>query len=130
VSKPSKPPKSAFQLYCEEARPRLETKHADSDVNIDEELEKAWKDLPESEKDEYEIKLEQLQKAVSEKGDAETEAEADADISSPKKDGDKTLDAKVKDDDEDVEMGNYDTEEQEAQADKDAEKDDDKNGDD
>lgn len=126
MSKPSKAPKSAFQLYCEEVRPGLETKHAHSDVNIDEELEKAWKDLPESEKDDYEAKLEQLQKAASEKGDAETEA----DVSSPKKDGDKTPDVKVKDDDEDVEMGNYDTEEQEAQADKDAEKDDDKNGDD
>lgn len=111
---------SAFDLYCEKERPALEEKAKDTDMNVEEELEKGWQELPESEKETYRGKA---QDEVKEKGEEEEE---DAGAATPeisvKKDKDdgagdsKAEDAKPDEGDEDVEMKNYDTEDAEPSA--------------
>lgn len=94
--------RDAFDLYCEKERPVLEAKAKDSDINIDEELEKGWKELPESDKEEYRAKL--------------LEEAKDAPSPSKKEDSRKPEDDKPSERDEDVEMKNYDTEDAEPPA--------------
>lgn len=92
VSKASVEYKDPFELYCEDARPALEAKNKDdADVNIEEELSRAWEELPEAEKEEYQTKFDEITKSREEEEDeeeeeknaaeaeAEAEAEADAD---------------------------------------------------
>lgn len=98
--------RDAFDLYSEKERPVLEDKAKDSDINVDEELERGWKELPESEKEEYRTKV--YDEAKSSKSAKSTKSAA----SSPKKD-DKSQDDKADARDEDVEMKNYDTEDPE-----------------
>lgn len=96
--------RDAFDLYCEKERPILEDKAKDSDVNVDEELERGWKELPESDKETYRAKVQDETKEAP---------------SSPKKDsgsGSKLEDDKPEARDEDVEMRNYDTEDAEPPA--------------
>lgn len=118
----SKKPADGFELYCEKARPALEAKkEEDEELNVDEELEKSWKELPDAEREEFQSKADQ--EAAKEK---ETDKDKDKDQDQDQ-DQDQDEEAKVqkKDDkpngakreaDEDVEMGNYDTEDQETQA--------------
>ncbi|OAQ70343.1 high mobility group, HMG1/HMG2 [Pochonia chlamydosporia 170] len=132
VSKPSKAPKSAFDLYCEDARPILEAKSkeeegdGDGDINIEEELTRAWEDLPEAEKEEFQSKFEELSKKADEKDDDEDKDVAE---DTPEKEG-KSGDAdKPETQDEDVEMTNYDTEDQEQDQDQDQDDDQDQDQD-
>jgi len=106
-----KKPAAAFERYCADARPALEAARAkdeDDGAGIDEELARAWKDLPQSEKDDYEAQyaaaLAEYKKAKEEDREeaAEAAAAANRDADGP---GDGTPAAQ----DEDVEMGTYDT---------------------
>ncbi|EAQ91238.1 hypothetical protein CHGG_03173 [Chaetomium globosum CBS 148.51] len=47
-----KKPGSAFDLYCEDTRPSLKEKAKEGD-SVEEELSSSWKELPESQRDEY-----------------------------------------------------------------------------
>ncbi|EFY98736.1 hypothetical protein X797_001779 [Metarhizium robertsii] len=138
ISKPSKLPKNAFELYCEDARPILEAKSkdgdgdgdgdADADLNVDEELTRAWEDLPDADKEEYETKFEELSKKADEKDDEDEDKDGTEDT--PEKE-EKAGDAdKPETQDEDVEMTNYDTEDQDQDADQDGETRMEKDGDD
>ncbi|KAL7798457.1 hypothetical protein V8C37DRAFT_367921 [Trichoderma ceciliae] len=123
VSKSSKEYKAPFDLYCEEARPALEEKNKDdADVNIEEELTRAWEELPETEKEEYQAKFDQLTKSQEEEeeDDDDDKAAADAEDETPKKSVKAEAETeKPETHDDDVEMSNYDTEDQETQMDKD-----------
>ncbi|ETS06386.1 hypothetical protein M419DRAFT_93992, partial [Trichoderma reesei RUT C-30] len=73
MAKSPQPSKTPFELYCEEARPVLEAKERDdkdeADVNIDEELKRDWEELPEAEREEWQAKADQLNKAAQEEED-------------------------------------------------------------
>ncbi|KAF9770449.1 hypothetical protein IL306_012015 [Fusarium sp. DS 682] len=103
----NKKPTNAFELFCLETRPILESKEKDNDtdLNIDEELARVWKDLSDGEKDEYEAKFEL---AMAKSADSKKSPVSD------KKD-EKPVESKPLAQDEDVEMGD-DTEDQETQA--------------
>ncbi|TWU76692.1 hypothetical protein ED733_001189 [Metarhizium rileyi] len=131
LSKPSKTPKNAFELYCEDARPILEAKSKDEDgdgdgngdVNIDKELTRTWEDLPDAEKEEFEAKFEELSKKADEKDDDEEDKDMPEDT--PEKE-EKPGDAdKPETQDEDVEMTNYDTDDQDQDQDQDPDQDED-----
>ncbi|KAI5465712.1 hypothetical protein BGZ63DRAFT_349262 [Mariannaea sp. PMI_226] len=120
VSK-SKKPADAFEIFADEQRESLEAKKkdGDSDLDVEEELARLWKELPSAEKDEFQTKFE---KAV-----AKAEEEEKKEDSSPKKSNKhdkRDKDSKPEESDrpntqdEDVEMANYDTEDQDTQADK------------
>ncbi|KAK2591219.1 hypothetical protein QQS21_011084 [Conoideocrella luteorostrata] len=129
VRKPSKKPKSAFELYCVDARPALEEKNkdedgdGDNDADIDDELARSWEDLPAAEREEFHVKFDELTKKADEKEndndddekDKEDKDDDDAADETPEKDG-KTRD-KPDTQDEDVEMTNYDTEDQDQDQD-------------
>ncbi|KAJ4170137.1 hypothetical protein NW754_006281 [Fusarium falciforme] len=108
VSKEAKKPADAFELYCSETRPALEAKHKDGDaeVDVESELARGWKELPEADRDEFQAKFEQSQAKSSEP--KETPAE-------DKKEEEKPEETKPAAQDEDVEMGD-DTEDQDTQA--------------
>ncbi|KAF4452533.1 hypothetical protein F53441_4645 [Fusarium austroafricanum] len=103
----SKKPTNAFELFCLETRPALESKEKDNDanMNIDDELARVWKGLSEGEKDEYEAKFEL---AMAKSSDVKK-------TPVPDKKEDKPAESKPVAQDEDVEMGD-DTEDQETQA--------------
>ncbi|KAJ4230066.1 hypothetical protein NW759_003427 [Fusarium solani] len=108
VSKEAKKPADAFELYCSETRPALEAKHKDGDaeVDVESELARGWKELPEADRDEFQAKFEQSQAKNSEP--KETPA-------ADKKEEEKPEETKPAAQDEDVEMGD-DTEDQDTQA--------------
>ncbi|KAH7329128.1 hypothetical protein B0I35DRAFT_419370 [Stachybotrys elegans] len=132
VGKAPKKPSNAFEMYCEETRPILKAKNKDGDLNIEEELARGWKDLPEAEKEEFQAKHDKemaryreekesqsQKKETKREPDAEAEGEAEGEG-----EGEGELEAeagpeKPETQDEDVEMGNYDTEDQDTQMDKD-----------
>lgn len=64
-SKSSKKPSSAFDLYCRDNREQASESRAEG-VTVEEELARGWKELPESQRDEYKAK---------EKANAEVTAE-------------------------------------------------------
>ncbi len=76
-AKAPKRPSTAFELYCAEARPALKAK--DGSVNVEEELARGWKDLPASQKEEfeatYERELAKYKKAKEEFAKAENQGE-------------------------------------------------------
>ena len=131
-AKAAKPPASAYELYCADARPILEAKNegGEGDLNIEEELKQGWEDMPEADKDEILAKFEEISKKLDDKDDADEmddDEDDDEDDDDVKDKEDKSGDADEGDDnkadgdaqDEDVEMTNYDTEDQETQMDKD-----------
>ncbi|KAG6237569.1 hypothetical protein E4U25_002578 [Claviceps purpurea] len=135
VRKTSKTPKTAFELYCLEARPGLEEKLKDDDgeggdAEIDEELTHAWDDLPVPEREDYQIKadklLERAQKAKKAAKEAK-EAKEDAEEEGYEKEGRSRHKREAQD--EDVEMANYDTEDQDQDQDQEGEGDGDGDGD-
>ncbi|KAM0562286.1 hypothetical protein ACHAPJ_002734 [Fusarium lateritium] len=103
----AKKPVDAFELFCSETRPALEDKYRDTeaDVNIEDELARCWKELPEAEKDEFEAKFDAIMAKSPEPKDTPV---------SEKKD-EKPSESKPATQDEDVEMGD-DTEDQETQV--------------
>lgn len=130
VRKSSKTPKSAFALYCTETRPILEERNKDDDgdggdVDIDEDLARAWEDLPAAEREEFQIKFEEVTKKAEEDKDDEIDIDNDDDKDKDDKEGadqdtpDKESRSrdKAETQDEDVEMANYDTEDQDQDQD-------------
>ncbi|CAI0654779.1 hypothetical protein CGCSCA4_v002311 [Colletotrichum siamense] len=111
VAKPPKRPGNAFELFCSDSRPAFEEKKKDdADLNIDEELARAWKDLPEAEKEEFQTRSDQEMAKYQKEKDAFAAKSKSAE---PKEEREKTPDqAPAASQDEDVEMTNYDTEEQ------------------
>ncbi|KAH0443572.1 hmg box protein [Colletotrichum camelliae] len=111
VAKPPKRPGNAFELFCSNSRPAFEEKKKDdADLNIDEELARAWKDLPEGEKEEFQTRSDQEMAKYQKEKDAFAAKSKSAE---PKEEREKTPDqAPAASQDEDVEMTNYDTEEQ------------------
>ena len=105
VSHDDKKPASAFELYCMDRRSDLENKDKDGDgnMNIDDELAQMWKALPESEKEEFEARYEEIKSAEAKKSPV------------PEKKEEKPSESKSAALDEDVEMGD-DTEDQDTQA--------------
>ncbi|KAL4728550.1 hypothetical protein ACLX1H_005301 [Fusarium chlamydosporum] len=101
----AKKPSSPFELFCMDRRPDLEDKDKDGDgnMNIDDELAQLWKDLPESEKEEFEARYEEIKSAEAKKTPV------------PDKKEDKSNESKPTALDEDVEMGD-DTEDQDTQT--------------
>lgn len=111
VAKPPKRPGNAFDMYCADNRPALEEKKKDdADINIDEELARGWKDLPEGEKEEFQAHHEQEMVKYQKEKDAFTAKSKSADHKEEERE--KTPDQPSASQDEDVEMTNYDTEEQ------------------
>ncbi|KAI2639478.1 hypothetical protein GGS26DRAFT_540394 [Hypomontagnella submonticulosa] len=74
VGKRPKRPSNAFEIYCNDTRPILQAQHKDKiaagEFRLEEELARGWKDLPESEKKQfqarYEEELEKYKEAVEE----------------------------------------------------------------
>ncbi|KAL2693950.1 hypothetical protein Neosp_000519 [[Neocosmospora] mangrovei] len=111
VSKDAKKPADAFELYCSETRPALEAKHKDGDaeVDVESELARGWKELPEADRDEFQAKFEQSQAKSSEP------KETPAEDKKEEEEEEKPEETKPAAQDEDVEMGD-DTEDQDTQA--------------
>lgn len=63
VPKPPKRPSNAFEIYCNDMRPVLQEKHKDEiaagEFRLEEELARGWKDLPDTEKEEFQTRYEQ-----------------------------------------------------------------------
>ncbi|KAF6820978.1 HMG box protein [Colletotrichum sojae] len=112
VAKPPKRPGNAFELYCSETRPSIEDKKKDdADLNIDEELARGWKDLPDGEKEEFQTRSEEEMAKYQKEKDAFAAKSKSAEPKDEERD--KTPEqAPAASQDEDVEMTNYDTEEQ------------------
>ncbi|KAJ9137253.1 Non-histone protein 10 [Pleurostoma richardsiae] len=115
VSKPPKKPVNAFELYCADARPKLLADKEEGDAgssSIEEELARGWKDLPETEKEEYQTRHdEELAKYQKEKEAYEKKSKAEAaeaKAADPPAAESQAEDTPARD--EDVEMANYDTE--------------------
>lgn len=128
----SKKPVDAFEVYCDENRAALEAKKkedGDDDLNVEDELARSWKELPDAEKEEFQTKFEQAVAKEAEKDEVSSPREEKED-NDDKEDKEEKEESEAKDDreeksekadkpqtqDEDVEMGNYDTEDQDTQA--------------
>ncbi|KAL0777051.1 hypothetical protein CaCOL14_006569 [Colletotrichum acutatum] len=115
IAKPPKRPGNAFEMYCADTRPALEEKNKDdADANIEEELARGWKDLPEGEKEEFQTRSEEEMAKYQKEKDA---CAAKSKSAEAKDEDDEERDkspepAPAASQDEDVEMTNYDTEEQ------------------
>ncbi|OTA89581.1 hypothetical protein M434DRAFT_398536 [Hypoxylon sp. CO27-5] len=63
VAKRPKRPSNAFEIYCNDTRPILQAQHKDKiaagEFRLEEELARGWKDLPEKEKEEFQVRYEQ-----------------------------------------------------------------------
>lgn len=126
----SKKPVDAFEVYCHENRASLEAKKkedGDDDLNVEDELARSWKELPDAEKEEFQIKFEQAVAKETEKDEVSSprEEKEDNDKEDKEKEESEAKDGreeksekanKAQTQDEDVEMGNYDTEDQDTQA--------------
>ncbi|KAK1462239.1 HMG box protein [Colletotrichum paranaense] len=115
VAKPPKRPGNAFEMYCADTRPVLEEKNKDdADANIEEELARGWKDLPEGEKEEFQTRSEEEMAKYQKEKDAFAAKSKSAEAKDEdEEERDKSPEpAPAASQDEDVEMTNYDTEEQ------------------
>ncbi|KAI1457163.1 hypothetical protein F4805DRAFT_202664 [Annulohypoxylon moriforme] len=63
VAKRPKRPSNAFEIYCNDTRPILQAQNkekiAAGEFRLEEELARGWKDLPEKEKEEFQVRYEQ-----------------------------------------------------------------------
>ncbi|GKT47948.1 uncharacterized protein ColSpa_08129 [Colletotrichum spaethianum] len=113
VAKPPKRPGNAFELYCADTRPALEEKSKDdADVNVDEELARGWKDLPDGEKAEFQTRSEEEMAKYQKDKDAFAAKSKSAEPKDEEEREKSPEAAPAASQDEDVEMANYDTEEQ------------------
>ncbi|KAG6006126.1 hypothetical protein E4U21_007362 [Claviceps maximensis] len=126
VRSSAKTPKSAFELYCLEVRPSLEEKLKDDDgeggdAEIEEELVRAWDELPTPDREDYQIKVEKILNRSQKTKDVKDvkDVKVDAEEDTYEKEG-QTRD-KGETHDEDVEMANYDTEDQDQEQDQEQE---------
>lgn len=98
-SKASKKPSSAFELYCSDNRAMALESKAEG-VSVEEELARGWKDLPETQREEYKAKekADAEEKDDKEKDDEEKEEEEEEDEEDKedKEDKDKDKDKEVK----------------------------------
>uniref|UniRef100_A0A8H7NAJ4 HMG box domain-containing protein n=1 Tax=Bionectria ochroleuca TaxID=29856 RepID=A0A8H7NAJ4_BIOOC len=131
-AKKSAKPSDAFELFCSEERAAVEEQSKDKeDANVDEELERRWKELSDEKKDEYKTQFEELvkrrekedkdSKEDEDKEDKEDEDKDKEDDDKEKEKEDAALELKKEDEpasskpaaqDEDVEMGNSENAEQ------------------
>lgn len=136
VHKEPRIPRSAFDLYCDETRDSLKDKSAkddngeEDDRNAEEELERGWQELPDSQRDEFESRAEHNMAKYQKKKDAYDEAKAeekdreeerrngdhdDRSVARSEQGNDDKTQQEEEQQQEDVEMGNYDTD-QDTQA--------------
>ncbi|KAH8889289.1 hypothetical protein GQ53DRAFT_690455, partial [Thozetella sp. PMI_491] len=113
----SKKDASAFDLYCEGARPALLEKSKEegsADLNIEEELAKAWADLPAEEKEDFVARAQAMEdKDEQEKDDAaDKEKLSGTPTIQAEAGGAQAEDTPQATQDEDVEMANYDTDQE------------------
>ncbi|KAL2255189.1 hypothetical protein VTK26DRAFT_3899 [Humicola hyalothermophila] len=74
---PLQKPGSAFDLYSDEARPSLKEKSKDGDDgNVDEELARRWKELPDAQRDEYQTRADRQMAEYEKEKEKEKEKEA------------------------------------------------------
>jgi hypothetical protein len=122
-----KKPGSAFDLYCAETRPSVKDKAKEGD-NVEEELSRRWKDLPDDRRDEYQSRAdsqmaeyEKEKDAYDAKAKEAASAKADADNKAESTESDRPAEGagegRTSRQQEDVEMTNYDTD-QETQGEK------------
>lgn len=114
-SGPPRKPGNAFELYCADARPALAARSSsrqdgEAAVNVEEELARGWKDLPDAEREAFQERQERELAAYQKEKEAYTlkmkEAAEATEAGEPKED----KDAPARD--EDVEMANYDTDQE------------------
>ncbi|CAG9971973.1 unnamed protein product [Clonostachys byssicola] len=114
-AKKSAKPGDAFELFCSEERAVVEEQSKDKeDVNVDEELERRWKELSDEKKDEYKAQFVELEKRrEKEDKDSKEDEEKEKDDAAPElKKEDEPASSKPAAQDEDVEMGNSEDAEQ------------------
>ncbi|KAI1430603.1 hypothetical protein GGR50DRAFT_183334 [Xylaria sp. CBS 124048] len=62
AAKPPKRPSNAFEIYCNDTRPLLQTQHREAiaagEFRLEEELARGWKDLPDMEKEQFQARYE------------------------------------------------------------------------
>ncbi|KAK3333224.1 hypothetical protein B0T19DRAFT_120100 [Cercophora scortea] len=153
--KAPKKPGNAFDLYCDETRAAMKdktnsedtiTKDDEGDVNMEEELARGWKDLDDSQREEFQARQEEemtkyqkekdaydaKKKAAKERAshsdkaaktdvdadvDVDVDVDADVDRDEPETESRAGADNDTPQPQEDVQMGNYDTD-QETQGEK------------
>ena len=136
-----KKPGSAFDLFCDDTRPTLGDEAKEGD-NMEEELSSGWKDLPDTQRDEYQSRADrqmaeyEKEKAAYDDAKAKEAAAAAAAASAKAEEGndkaestesdrpaagageeERTSQQREQREQEDVEMANYDTD-QETQGEK------------
>lgn len=100
--------KSGFELYVSDMRPSMEKNNksaiADGTLNVEQSLARAWQDLPELEKQEYQTRFESIKKnnATAEKEGSTASAVPKQAVFDGESRGGSTV---ATGDDEDVEMG-------------------------
>ena len=72
-----KKPGSAFDLYCEDTRPSLKEKAKEGE-SVEEELSTNWKELPESQRDEYQTRADRRMAEYEKEKDAYDDAKEKA----------------------------------------------------
>ncbi|KAK0722789.1 hypothetical protein B0T26DRAFT_617104, partial [Lasiosphaeria miniovina] len=127
VHKAPRKPGNAFDLYCDENRDSFKDKSDDAGAGVEEELARGWKDLPETQREEFQTRAEdEMAKYHAAKEDYDEKAKARRERSTAKgNDADDTErrtaaeEARADQAQEDIEMdmGNYDTD-QETQGEK------------
>jgi hypothetical protein len=114
-----KKPGSAFDLYCAETRPSVKDKAKEGD-NVEEELSRRWKDLPDDRRDEFQARAESQMAEYEKEKDAyeakakeDARAKADSDNKAESTESDRPAgeagEGRTSQQQEDVEMTNYDT---------------------
>ncbi|PHH82097.1 hypothetical protein CDD82_6983 [Ophiocordyceps australis] len=107
VAMASGQPLSAYELYCKGARRAMEAKAKEADTNVDDELARAWDELPQVDRDAFRAKFE----AQSQKQRDETSSPKETD-GAKRETKYKASSSKPEAQDDDVDMVNYDTEDQ------------------
>lgn len=72
-----KKPGSAFDLYCEDTRPSLKEKAKEGE-SVEDELASSWKELPESQRDEYQARADRRMAEYEKEKDAYDDAKEKA----------------------------------------------------
>jgi len=108
TAKGPKRPSNAFELYCNDTRPGLKEKaKEDSSLNVEEELARGWKDLPDEQREEFQTRYDE---ELAKYKQAKEESLQPPGPSEPaERSQSRTADTPAQE--EDVEMGNSDTEE-------------------
>ncbi|KAJ2990532.1 hypothetical protein NUW58_g2900 [Xylaria curta] len=107
AAKPPKRPSNAFEIYCNDTRPVLQTAHKDAiaagEFRLEEELARGWKDLPEKEKEEFQART--TNKTVKAAAREQSRARDNRTSRGGRSRFEEVQDDDDADDDRDVEMG-------------------------